>query len=404
MNSNRTTGLIYALAAGLVAFVFARAAMATDTGPVVADMPVPGIGQQTYDSHRKRTWRVKCGQGASLAGVLARAKPGDTLKISGTCVESVVIATDRLSLLGEDGATIDGSGGPSEGVVVIDGARRVVLDNLKIQNGADQGLIATHQAQGSLTNLDIRDNGTVGLTVDRSHLEVDGLLLQGNGTSGMDAFASSTVVLKGTITATGNGGDGLVANGKTFLELRGATVDASQNMGGGVSIINDSRLQIFSFPEAQGSSVTADANGFAGISLLGAELSVVGAEFFGSGANVISANDNVLGYLIAAGGIFSPHATAKFAAKGNGVGMVMEDGASALIIGGLDVSDNGAGMEASGAGTLTLVSVPPNPSSVVNNELDISLSFGTRATIDEVNVGSLLCDETVLVRGTVACQ
>ena len=62
--------------------------------------------------------------------------------------------------------------------------------------------------------------------------------------SGMDAFAASTVVAFGDIQAVDNGGDGLVANGKTFLEVRGASVLAERNQGSGLSIINDSRLQI----------------------------------------------------------------------------------------------------------------------------------------------------------------
>ena len=104
-----------------------------------------------------------------------------------------------------------------------------------------------------------------------------------------------------------------------------------------------------------------------------------------------------------AGAILSPHATAKFVAESNSVGMGMEDGASALIIGGLNVTQNGAGISASGAGTLTLVSVPPNPSTVNANQVDMDLGFGTRSTIDGVDVGSVLCDGTVLARGSVTC-
>ncbi|MGB5247217.1 MAG: hypothetical protein WBN34_11760, partial [Woeseia sp.] len=148
------------------------------------------------------------------------------------------------------------------------------------------------------------------------------------------------------------------------------------------------------------SSVTADNNGFAGIGILGSELGVVGSQYFGSGANVISANNNfVFGFFMPAGAILSPHATAKFIASGNAVGMLMEDGASALIIGGLDVSNNGAGISAHGAGTLTLVSVPPNPSSVDGNRIDLDLGFGTRLTSDGLAFTSISCDASVLARG-----
>ncbi len=352
-----------------------------------------------------RAINVRCDRGHKLSRALRRARAGSTLKIRGICKESVVIEKDNLTLVGVGGAIIDGSTGASEAVVLIDGARGFEIEKLTVQNGADQGILATRQAQGSLTNVTLTGNGTVGLSVDRSHLEIEDVTMESNGTSGMDAFSSSTVVVFGDVIAVNNGGDGLAANGKTFLELRGAAVNASHNRGSGISIINDSRLQIFSFPEAQGTAVTANNNGFAGIGLPGSALSVVGAEFFGSGANVITASDNFLfGFFMPAGDIFSPHATAKFVAENNRVGMLMEDGANALIVGGLNVRGNGAGISAIGAGTLNLVSVPPNPSTVNLNQVDLDIGFGTRATIDGVAATDIVCDATALLRGTPSCR
>lgn len=361
--------------------------------------PLAGQSHPGFDSGR----RVRCDHGASLTQALRYAWPGTTLIISGTCHESIEIKTDRITLRGLSGATIDGSSAASEAVVHIIGARGVVLENLIVQNGADQGILASQQAQANLGHLVARDNGTVGISVDRSHLGISDMGLTGNGSSGLDAYTSSTVVLQGQIIATGNGGDGLVANGKSFLELRGAAVTASNNAGSGVSVINDSRLQIFSFPEAQGSTITADANGFAGVGILGASLGVVGSQYFGSGANVITATNNVFGFFMPAGSLLSPHATANFVANNNFIGMLIEDGGNLLVVGGLDVTQNSVGISASGAGTLTIVSVPPNPSTVDTNQTDMALDFGTRMTIDGVTLTSLVCDGTVLVRGTTAC-
>ena len=350
-----------------------------------------------------RTRNVHCEMGRKLSHAIKWANPGDTLRISGTCMESVEIATDRLTLLGVSGAAIDGGKWPSEAVVLIDGARRVSLIGLDVRNGSDQGVLATRGAQVRLQRVRMHANTTVGLSVDRSHVEIHDVAMDNNGTGGMDAYSASTVVASGSISAVGNSGDGLAANGKTFFELRGAEVVANDNAGSGVSIINDSRLQIFSFPEAQGSSITANGNGFAGIGVLGAEVGIVGSEFFGSGANVLSASNNLFGFFMPAGAILSPHATARFVASGNAIGMLMEDGASALIIGGLDLAQNGTGLSAIGAGTLTLVSVPPNPASISGNQQDVDLGFGTRATIDDVAHTSIACDATVLLRGSATC-
>lgn len=396
---------------GALALLLTTASALADDRATASYKPDPRSDADTWTNgesiansdHRARNGRVRCDRGESLQKALRRARPHDTIRFHGTCYESVVIKTDHLTLYGVDGATIDGSQAPSEAVVLIDGARKLQLANFTVQNGSDQGILATHQSQALLSDLSARNNGTIGLSVDRSHLEIVDLLLDDNGTGGMDAYTGSTVVAKGRLSANNNGGDGLAVNGKTFFELRGANVTANQNAGSGVSIINDSRLQIFSFPEAQGSSIDANHNGFAGIGILGAELGVVGSQYFGSGANVIRANNNqVFGFFAPAGAILSPHATAKFLASGNGVGLLLEDGGSVLIVGGLDLTENGAGISAHGAGTLTIVSVPPNPSRVDSNLIDLDLGFGTRLTSDGVTVTSIACDATVLTRG-LAC-
>ena len=39
---------------------------------------------------------VNCDRGQNIAEVLARAEPGDTISVTGTCVERVSIKTDRI--------------------------------------------------------------------------------------------------------------------------------------------------------------------------------------------------------------------------------------------------------------------------------------------------------------------
>ena len=69
----------------------------------------------------------QCDKGQTLTEALRKAKPGDTLQVTGTCHERVTITTDRLTLDGGGSAVLDGGGGgPTEffeGVVTIDGAR-----------------------------------------------------------------------------------------------------------------------------------------------------------------------------------------------------------------------------------------------------------------------------------------
>lgn len=347
--------------------------------------------------------KVRCDHGASLSRYLRRARPGDTLRIYGNCNETIVVVKNNLRLTGEDGASIDGSGLSSEAVILIESAKDVIIENLMIINGNDQGILATRGASGILSHLVVKDNATVGISIDRSQFELSNIEASSNGTGGLDIFSMSTVVATGPIDASDNRGDGIAINGKTFFELRGSNIVTNGNAGSGLSVINDSRLQVFSFPEAQGSGVTASNNGFAGIGILGSELGVVGSQFFGSGANIFSVNNNVIGFFMPAGAILSPHATAQFQASGNQIGMLFEDGGKALIVGGVNLSENGLGLQADGANTINIVSVPPNPSQVVNNDLDVNAAFGSRLTFTDVESESLVCDSTVLVRGTLTC-
>lgn len=105
-----------------------------------------------------------------------------------------------------------------------------------------------------------------------------------------------------------------------------------------------------------------------------------------------------------AGTVISPYAAAKFILENNATGLTVADESRALIIGGLQVRNNQTGLLADGAGTLTLVSVPPNPSSIANNSgKDVDLSFGTRARFFDVTIGTIACDGTVLSVGSTVC-
>ena len=65
---------------------------------------------------------------------------------------------------------------------------------------------------------------------------------------------------------------------------------------------------------------------------------------------------------------------------------------------------NGTGLLADGAGSLTVISIPPKPSVIQDNSLiDTDLRFGTRMTVNGATLGNLKCDGTVLSRGTTTC-
>jgi hypothetical protein len=149
--------------------------------------------------------------------------------------------------------------------------------------------------------------------------------------------------------------------------------------------------------------LTIDNHFVAGIIALDATL-----ELFNNPITLSAANNGIGIWLLqnsyitnAGGGV--PGAV--IVLENNSVGLQLEGGSGARIAGGpLTVRNNVTGVLADGAGTLTLTSDPASPSSITNNStFDLDLTFGTRATVDGVTIGTIRCDATVLSRGSTVC-
>jgi hypothetical protein len=330
---------------------------------------------------------------------LARAHPGDTIRVTGTCVERVSIKTDRITLDGQGAATLDGGGGPIaefDGVVIIDGASGVTIQGFTVQNGPGEGILGTHGAAFSVRNTTVQDNGSTGVVVaEGSTAELTDCSILRND-AGIDVFTQSSAVLKGSIRTNDNLLNGATVNGTSIIEIRGAQVEASRNGGEGLAAGSNSQLAVFGFAGSQGSTFTIDANGGGGI-LLGDSILNVFSE------STIAITNSPLGILCGAGKIISPFGVGTFVIENNGVGLDFGLDGTALLVGGLTVRNNGTGVRGDGAGVLTFISITSNPSAITGNGVDVDLRFGARATIEGVDVGTITCDSTVLSRGTTVC-
>ncbi|MEQ9561865.1 MAG: hypothetical protein RLN69_05040 [Woeseiaceae bacterium] len=193
MNRSRMSTLTYAVIGAIVMFlvsatVFAdQERFAVNREDKAASASDKFADLANFGHSQGRKWRVRCDRGEKLSRALYHARENDTIRFSGICYESVVIKTDNLSIEGYNGARLDGSQTPGEAVMLVDGARNLALSGFAVQNGSDQGILFTHQAQGRLSDVTAQNNGTVGLSVDRSHLEIENLVLDNNSTGGMDA-------------------------------------------------------------------------------------------------------------------------------------------------------------------------------------------------------------------------
>jgi len=367
--------------------------------PVALVAAVP-LTSRTGDADSPMRMRVvNCDRGEEIARALARAEPGDTIRVIGTCVERVSIKTDRITLDGQGAATLDGGGGPAaefDGVVTIDGASGVTIQGFTVQNGPGEGILGTHGAAFSVRNTTVQDNGSTGVVVaEGSTAELTDCSILRND-AGIDVFTQSSAVLKGSIRTNDNLLNGATVNGTSIIEIRGAQVEASRNGGEGLAAGSNSQLAVFGFTGSQGSTFTIDANGGGGI-LLGDSILNVFSE------STIAITNSPLGILCGAGKIISPFGVGRFVIENNVVGLDFGLDGTALLVGGLTVRNNGTGVRGDGAGVLTFISIPSNPSAITGNGVDVDLRFGARATIEGVDVGTITCDSTVLSRGTTVC-
>jgi hypothetical protein len=350
---------------------------------------------------------VNCDGGQSLAMALSHAHPGDIFRVTGTCQEQLSVTTDRVTIDGQGLAVLDGGSGPPlefSAVLTIDGVQGVVVTGLTVQHGRGEGILGIRGSAFTLRDVTVEQNALTGIAVaDGSTATLIDCTTRRNRV-GLDVFTNSAAVMKGSIRITSNAENGADVNGRSILELRGASVRVSENGAFGL-VVGGSQLAIFGFTESQGSSLTAAGNTLAGLVIATGSLEVFGSSFAGSGANVITSSNNGRdGILLPAGGtIVSPFGTTKFVIRGNDVGLNFGNDSNAVIVGGLDVTNNRTGLKADGAGALTLVSIPPNPSSILGNVRDVDLAFGTRATFDGPAIGTIHCDGTVLTKGTTVC-
>jgi len=352
-------------------------------------------------------FNVDCdGGGPKLSHAIELAKPGDTIVVRGTCRERIRVTQGPLTLDGGGNAILDGAGvGPNEqefnGLLTVDGAQGVTISGWHIQNSTGEGIFGTHGANMLIQDTVVEKSFT-GIGLSNSSAEVIDSATRYNHI-GFDAYSGSTVIFRGEIDISRNTEESLTLNGKSLGEIRGGHLNVHDNLTGGVIISAESSLVIFGFQASQTSRLTTSNNQGPGIVIGQSQLFVAGAGFAPGSVAITSSNNLGPGVLLVNGNISSPFGAARLDVEHNPFGMQFLQGATATITGGLNIRNNVFGVDADNAAGLTFTSIPPNPSAIQSNGIDIRMSFGTKSTINGVAVGTIVCDATVLSRGTVVC-
>ena len=351
-----------------------------------------------------KTFDINCDGDDTIHSALERADPGDVIRVTGTCNEKVTVRTDRITIAGLRGAILQGGafrqGTELDGIVTVDGARGVVIRDFTIQRSRAEGVFATRGAALTLESVTLQDNDGAGLASASSTIDVTACTSRRNGT-GFDLFNGTQVVFRGNIVASDNQMVGIFLGGTSSFEVRGARVEANNNTSG-IVVNSNSHVSFWTFngTQTRGGSITTSRNRNAGIVLVNGSMEIY------SEAATVTARNNAVGISVGGPGGFAspfPDMGVHIVLEENGVGLEIGSGASAVVIGGLSVRNNTtAGIVADNA-SLTLVSVPPNPSVVSSNAVDLNARFGARLTVGGVVFATKMCEPSVLARGVLGC-
>ena len=369
---------------------------------------------------------VNCSAGESLSKEINKAKPGTVVDVSGTCLETIIITTDNIHIKGFNATLSTDPGASSQDLVIVDGAKRVVLSDLTLTNGSN-GILAKNGAHFSLQNTVVKDSANFGINLTgASFMTIENSRVINCGNNCINVMEGSNVNIVGDLTVSGAGTFGINFQDGANVSITNATVNATQNTFGiqlaiGVtatvtdSTVNasantllgmtvDSGSSLFSFNSHfiasdnqvldgfgantnsnidldKDSSIVTNNNGRDGLNIENTMLNLF--VFFTPIGPRIEANNNKRhGIFLSLGAKLDLGSGTKLQSNGNvGAGLLVEDGSSANLID-TEIQNNGDGS--------------------IN---DVQLVFGSRVNFISGNtIGTLGCDTSSFAKGERLCQ
>ena len=300
------------------------------------------------------THTVDCASG-TIAAAMSQAQPGDTITITGTCNEAVVVDKDGITLDGEGSAVIDGSGADAA-AVLIKGHQNVVIKGLTVQNGLN-GIKIVESAAAWLEDVTVQSSRDKAghdsrhgiLVASSSSVVMTGTIVAnnnaGNGVlvlTSSSAYVFGNFVIEGdrlpraSLQANGNGADGIQIHTSSSLFVASGdsvptTLQANNNGGSGILLVDGASAQF-----GGGADVEASGNEYSGLDVVRGSLAVftvwpsqgVAARFNNNkgwaGVSIYTSSSLTFWSPVDAGGTFT-------AADNTGVGLGVAQGSSVIF-------------------------------------------------------------------------
>ena len=199
---------------------------------------------------------VDCNSGQSIGGTLPMLRPGDTLLVSGTCVENVEVSGqtgqfDAITLDGQGTATISGPDSSQDTLRLV-GLREATVKGFRITGGRD-GIQTRWVTAVFIMNNTVEQTARNGIQITRkSYVHMAGNVVQNNPRNGIEV-QDGTVRIGSSLDEPpqpdpnliqGNGGHGIVLSRVSVARILGNTI--RNNRQNGINIEKLSQADIAS--------------------------------------------------------------------------------------------------------------------------------------------------------------
>ena len=165
----------------------------------------PGNTTQNSICRDTKTITVDCSQDETINEALESACPGDTILVTGSCYESIVLKSpfhDRIVIDGQGSATINGG---DDDVIRIDGAQGVILREIPSLCGY-RGIYALRGAAFEANNVEIQNAAYRGIQIiENSTATFNNLTVENSNNDGINIGYESSAMLYGMIKSNNNG-------------------------------------------------------------------------------------------------------------------------------------------------------------------------------------------------------
>lgn len=267
---------------------------------------------------------VNCDTRDTLQAAVNKSREGTKIEVSGACNEHVDINKDRISLLGQPGATLSAPAGSfsiigitgrnvevrnfeinatgvEDGILIDRGGYAVIADN-GVRNSEGDGISVLNGSFGEISDNDIIDNAVMGIFLfNGASARITGNTIENSGDLGIQLDGGVHALIgDNEIRKNGAGGiwirinsgawirDNIIEanaeNGIGVVESGSAQITANTITGNGISGVTVKRNASVEFPTWAGGANLIEGNEFYGVHCgASGSLNVDIAQDFGTG-------------------------------------------------------------------------------------------------------------------------